>query len=198
MTPRLDRVREPAGLHIVGHPDDHRHERRATRTWSSSQAHRSPAQNPRQFTLSDTCHAASPLSPGDQCTMTVQFFPTTVGSASAVVQVNANAPAQPADRQPLRQRQRPRRSSSHRPRSYSSGRTTRARSRRPRLLTLTNQAPTAPSPSRRCALGRPEPEQLPDHRRKLRRSDARRPTQLQRDRAASPRTRSGSRLPPSP
>ena len=51
--------------------------------------------NPAQFTLSDTCFAASPLAPGDQCTMSVQFFPTSVGSASAVVQVNDNAPGPP-------------------------------------------------------------------------------------------------------
>jgi ASPM-SPD-2-Hydin domain-containing protein len=51
--------------------------------------------NPAQFTLSDTCFAASPLQPGDQCTMSVQFFPTSVGSASAVVQVNDNAPGSP-------------------------------------------------------------------------------------------------------
>ena len=51
--------------------------------------------NPAQFTISDTCVGASPLQPGDQCMISVQFFPTSVGPASAVVHVNDNAPGSP-------------------------------------------------------------------------------------------------------
>ncbi len=51
--------------------------------------------NPAQFTISDTCVGASPLQPGDQCMISVQFFPTSAGPASAVVHVNDNAPGSP-------------------------------------------------------------------------------------------------------
>ena len=51
--------------------------------------------NPAQFTISDTCVGASPLQPGAQCMISVQFFPTSVGPASAVVHVNDNAPGSP-------------------------------------------------------------------------------------------------------
>ena len=51
--------------------------------------------NPAQFTISDTCVGASPLQPGDQCMISVQFFPTSVGPATAVVHVNDNAPGSP-------------------------------------------------------------------------------------------------------
>ena len=51
--------------------------------------------DPGQFTISDSCAAAISLAPGDQCTMTVQFIPSTLGGASAVVQVNDSAPDSP-------------------------------------------------------------------------------------------------------
>ena len=47
--------------------------------------------NPLQFSVSDNCQSASPLLPGDQCTMTVAFIPTTPGSMSATIQVNSDA-----------------------------------------------------------------------------------------------------------
>ncbi|MGH3139668.1 MAG: choice-of-anchor D domain-containing protein, partial [Gaiellales bacterium] len=51
--------------------------------------------NPLQFTVSDNCQAASPLSPGDQCTMTVAFAPTTPGGMSATLLVNSDANSSP-------------------------------------------------------------------------------------------------------
>src|SRR5204863_2294625 len=43
----------------------------------------------------DNCLGASPLSPGDQCTMTIAFIPTTPGSMSATLQVNSDANSGP-------------------------------------------------------------------------------------------------------
>ena len=47
--------------------------------------------NPLQFTLSDNCQNASPLAPGEQCTITVAFAPTTAGPLNATLQVNSDA-----------------------------------------------------------------------------------------------------------
>jgi hypothetical protein len=40
-----------------------------------------------QFTISDTCTAASPLAPGGQCTATIQFAPTVQGPLTATVHI---------------------------------------------------------------------------------------------------------------
>ena len=58
-------------------------------------------ESPRNSRSATPASGASPLQPGDQCTISVQFFPTSVGPASAVVHVQRQRAGQPADRQPL-------------------------------------------------------------------------------------------------
>ena len=47
--------------------------------------------NPLQFTISDNCQSVSPLAPGDQCTIGVQFNPTLTGGQSATLNVTSDA-----------------------------------------------------------------------------------------------------------
>jgi len=42
-----------------------------------------------QFAISDGCQAVSPIPPGDQCSVTVQFIPSSTGAADAVLQINS-------------------------------------------------------------------------------------------------------------
>ena len=140
--------------------------------------------NPAQFTLSDTCFAASPLQPGDQCTMSVQFFPTSVGSASAVVQVNDNAPGPP---------QTVNVSGTGTPSAVVfTPSPVQFQAATPRRHVLDAQDAHPHEQDKRShhhlegGAGRPEPEQLPHYRRQLSRSDAPGRRQLQRDRAIRP------------
>jgi hypothetical protein len=45
-----------------------------------------------QFTISDTCVGSSPLAPGAQCTISVQFTPTVTGSLNATLTVPSELP----------------------------------------------------------------------------------------------------------
>ncbi len=67
---RLHRVREPAGLHVVGlrTVTVTNNGQRERCTWAAPTVR---GNNPLQFTVSDNCQAASPLAPGDQCTISV-------------------------------------------------------------------------------------------------------------------------------
>ncbi len=47
--------------------------------------------NAAEFSISDTCQAAAPLVPGDQCTITVTFNPTVQGALDAELQFNSDA-----------------------------------------------------------------------------------------------------------
>jgi len=42
-----------------------------------------------QFAISDGCQAVSPIPPGDRCSVTVQFIPSSTGAADAVLQINS-------------------------------------------------------------------------------------------------------------
>ena len=148
-------------------------------------------QDPGQFTLSDNCAAAITLAPGDQCTMTVQYIPSTLGGASAVVQVNDSAPDSP---------QTVNLSGTGTPSAVVfSPAPVAIQAVPPRRDVLDAQdgqpdeQDKQPAHHLEGAAHRPESEQLPDHRRKLRRRNTPARRQLQRDRAIRTRTKSASK-----